>query len=344
MIGRVVKKIALYSMVGYLLEAGVKERKFLKLGASKDIMIIFSFSLVAFLIAGSMELSEKLLILTRPFEAYQVDELPVAIFSLIVGMAWFSWKRARQSLSEMQLRLATQHNLEKVLKENKLLSQKYINLQEEERRVLARELHDELGQGLNAINIDAVNIRDESKKDTLVWQSAESIIDVSSNIYQLVRNLTHRLRPVALDELGLSSAVKYLIDAWNTRHTNSMCIYETRGCFNDLPENINITVFRLVQEGLTNISKHAAAEKIKVDIKVIGPDSDGDAILQVTINDDGVGIKDTQPGTGLGLVGLRERVDGLGGKFSVEGGMESRGTLVSAQIPIKLRKNFKNDR
>ena len=312
----------------------MKAGHFLKLGASTDILIVLFLSAAIFGLSGFMELSEKLLILTRPFEAYQLDELPMALFSLFFGMAWFSWKRMRQTLSEMELRLVAQRNLQDVVKENKRLANKYIHLQEEERRLLARELHDELGQGLNAIKIDAVNIREESETNTLVRGSAESIVKVSTDIYQLVRNLTHRLRPVALDELGLSPAIKYLIDSWQKRHSATKCRFVSDGDFEELAENVNITIFRLVQEGLTNITKHANAKNIEIALHRISND-DSFEFIEVLIKDDGVGIKNKTTKGGLGLVGIRERVEALQGSFQVESGKSNKGTTIKAVVPLR---------
>ena len=312
----------------------MKAGHFLKLGASTDILIVLFLSAAIFGLSGFMELSEKLLILTRPFEAYQLDELPMALFSLFFGMAWFSWKRMRQTLSEMELRLVAQRNLQDVVKENKRLANKYIHLQEEERRLLARELHDELGQGLNAIKIDAVNIREESGNNTLVRGSAESIVKVSTDIYQLVRNLTHRLRPVALDELGLSPAIKYLIDSWQKRHSATQCRFVSDGDFEELAENVNITIFRLVQEGLTNITKHANAKNIEIALNRISND-DSFEFIEVLIKDDGIGIKNKTIKGGLGLVGIRERVEALHGSFQVESGQSNIGTTIKAVVPLR---------
>ena len=311
----------------------MKFQSFFKQQASKDILVVICFGIGVFSLSSIIELNEKFLIVTRPFEAYQVDELPVTLFSLLIGMAWFSWKRASQTILEMELRLTTQKNLEKVLRENKLLSHKYITLQEEERRLLARELHEELGQGLNAIKIDAVNIRDESLKDTPVKHSAQSIIEVSSHIYQLVRNLTHRLRPIALDELGLSSAVKHLIDSWQKRHSNVKCIYSPSGKLDGLSESVNITIFRLVQEGLTNITKHARARNINVSINRVSTESGSDSV-NVEMQDDGVGIQFGEKQGGLGLVGIRERVESVGGQFTVASQQLERGTNLKAVITL----------
>ena len=301
-------------------------------GITRDFYFVMTLSFLIFLLSSFFEFSEKLLVFTRPFEAYQIDEVPIALFSLVIGLLWLLRRRSKQALDELQLRVLTQKDLAKVLGENRLLSQKYINLQEEERRMLARELHDELGQGLNAIKIDAVNIREDSRLGSAVRESADSIIEVSSDIYQLVRNLTHRLRPVALDELGLTFALSHLLDSWEKRNNGISCKFNLEGSLDGLPESVNITLFRFVQEGLTNIIKHSEAHNVNITLN--HSKIERNSLIKITISDDGVGVDLTRPRDGLGLVGLRERVEALGGTFKFYSNEVQRGFTITASIPL----------
>ena len=175
----------------------------------RDLFVVAVVTLSTFMVSSVLELNERLIAFTRPLEAYQIDELPTTFVAMIVALAWFSWRRSRQTIEQANLRLAAQRELAEALGENRKLSQRYLQIQEEERRFLARELHDELGQSLNAIKVDAVNIRDGASDLREVGRSAQAIIDVSSKVYEVVRSLLRRLRPGALDELGLASAVQY---------------------------------------------------------------------------------------------------------------------------------------
>ncbi len=149
-------------------------------------------------------------------------------------------------ISELQ---HTQKELAETLSENRLLSQKYVLVQEEERRNLAREMHDELGQCLNAIKLDAVSICELSRGiQPEIERSAGSIVEISNHVYDVVRSMMQRLRPAALDALGLRDAVGDLVDQWRRRNANVICGFEADGDLSGLGELANITVYRLVQE------------------------------------------------------------------------------------------------
>lgn len=224
-----------------------------------------------------------------------------------------------------------QGDLARALDENRMLSQRSIQVQEEERRNLARELHDELGQSLNAIKVDAVNIRDHTQAQQDVQRSALAIIDVSTQVYDVVRSLMQRLRPVALDDLGLRSAIQYGVDQWQRRHPGVRCRFEAEGELDGFGEQVNITLYRLVQECLTNVAKHADATRVTISLK-----RDGNQV-RFDFEDDGKGFDSAGRKRGLGLIGLRERVESLAGRFELDSAPGS-GVRVRAVIPAEKEK------
>ena len=298
----------------------------------RDLVVVTSVTLVTFVVSSLLELNERLIAFTRPLEAYQIDELPTTLAAMIIALAWFSWRRSRQSIEQANLRLVAQRELAEALTENRRLSQRYLQIQEEERRFLARELHDELGQSLNAIKVDAVNIRAAVGDRPDVGRSAQAIIDVSSKVYDVVRSLLRQLRPVALDELGLASAVQFSVDEWRRRHKGVDCVLSIDGEFEGLNEDVNITAYRFVQECLTNVARHAEAQRIEVSLRRRIVDTGTDE-LEMVVDDNGRGVDPAIPRTGLGLIGLRERVEALGGRFEITGAPGS-GTRVLAAIPL----------
>jgi len=139
--------------------------------------------------------------------------------------------------------------------------------------------------------------------------------------------MMQRLRPGVLDDLGLVEALKDAIAAWQERNPNTHCRFNVSGDLENLGERINITVYRIVQECLTNISKHAQADNITI---ALTKAADG---LLLAIQDDGKGVDLSIPRSGLGLVGMRERVESLGGEFSLDS-REGDGLSIMISVPL----------
>lgn len=141
-----------------------------------------------------------------------------------------------------------------VLDENRQLAQENLRIQEVERKHLARELHDEFGQYLNAIKIDAVSICESRGTDAVFsTDAALSIIRTVDHVHAVVSDMIDRLRPVGLDELGLVAAIEHCVDHWRQRLPETRFQLSVRGNFEGLSEPLNLTLYRLIQEGLTNV-------------------------------------------------------------------------------------------
>jgi signal transduction histidine kinase len=428
----------------------------IKPSVHRDLVVVGAVTVLTFVLSSLFQLNEWIEALTVPHERYQIDELPLTILAMAVALAWFSWRRSRQAVEQVTLRLAAQqalmdseeqyrtlfmenlsgnllattttgqvklanpmaarllgfetagelnghrlgefyaerdlwethrerllrgdkielpmlqlrnrngvpvqvvaklsarlspsreselhvcitditdvtlmqNELAGALEENRRLSQRSMQVQEEERRNLARELHDELGQSLNAIKVDAVTIRDNSAALPEIHRGALSIIEVSSQVYDVVRSLMQRLRPVALDELGLRSAMQYCVEQWQRRHAGVRCTFTADGELDDLDEQTNITLYRLVQECLTNVAKHADATQVGISMTRSVHE------LRFSFGDNGKGFDPSQKRRGLGLVGLRERVEALAGHFELDSA-PGRGVHVIAVILAKGKK------
>ena len=300
-----------------------------RLGAGGDAVVVTAVTVLAFLAASHFDLQERIAQLARPLERFQVDELVPTLLVLAIALVWFAWRRWHQATRELARRLAAERELGDALAENRRLSQKYLLAQEDERRNLARELHDELGQCLNAIKLDATAIRNHPGAPSReIVDGAQAIIDVSSRVYDVTRGLMERLRPVALDELGLADALSHLVSEWQRRNPGVGCSLEFQGRLEGLGEQINMSLYRVVQECLTNVTRHARASAVEV--RVEGAPGE----LSVRIRDDGAGMPAaTGRRAGLGLVGLRERVEALGGRFEVAE-RSPHGVEIHASIPV----------
>jgi signal transduction histidine kinase len=294
-----------------------------------DLVVVVAVTLGTFALSAALELREWLTEITHPLERYQIDELPLTFAALALSLAWFSWRRWRHAEDELRLRVAAQRALAERETENRLLSQKCLMVQEDERRSLARELHDELGQCLNAIKLDAVAIRDMTRdKQPEIETGATAIVELSGHVYEAVRGIMQRLRPAALDALGLHDAVAQLFGQWQRRNPAVECSFIASGDLSGLGEVMNITVYRLVQECLTNIAKHADATRVTLTLERRR------AEVLVAVSDDGRGMDLQAKRMGLGLVGLRERVEALQGHLHLASG-PGKGLEVRARLPVR---------
>jgi two-component system sensor histidine kinase UhpB len=213
--------------------------------------------------------------------------------------------------------------------QNRRLTQQLIRVQEEERRSLARELHDELGQNLSAIHADAMTLLHAARAGAPApTESAQAIVSVVREILAQVRGLLRRLHPETLDTLGLVEAVRELVRAWQVRQAGLDCAVEIDESLGRLPAAVEVTAYRLVQEALTNVARHASAGRVRI---ALGLADDGN--LAVEIADDGRGIEDVVAPAGFGLAGMRERVESLGGSFALASAA-SAGTTLVAILPL----------
>ena len=221
--------------------------------------------------------------------------------------------------------------LQQSIFQNHQLTQQLITLQEEERKSLARDLHDEFGQCLTAINTDASVILKAAKtKYPELQASAQAISQLSRHLTDLVSGLLQKLRPGVLDELGLIAALNDLVDTWKSRNEAVNCHFSINITENNLSESANLAIYRLVQEALTNISRHANATIVGVEIKA---DMQHEKMgIMIKINDNGAGFN-TSNSDGFGLPGMRERVEGLGGTLSINSRL-SHGTALIAWVPL----------
>ncbi|MBL1319988.1 MAG: HAMP domain-containing protein [Methylophaga sp.] len=221
------------------------------------------------------------------------------------------------------------NTLEESIADNRHLTQQMIQVQEEERKNLARELHDEIGQHLTAIHVDASAIL-KAKTIEASKESASAIDTVARQMMDIVHNILQRLRPSGLDELGLEAALQELINGWKQRHKDITVKYSIEGLFSDYDEAVLITLYRLVQECLTNISRHARAENIQIIL------SQKNQLIFLSVSDDGQGFDTSIRTTGFGLPGMRERVEGLAGVLEIVA-FPNKGTQVNIELPCITR-------
>jgi two-component system, NarL family, sensor histidine kinase UhpB len=216
--------------------------------------------------------------------------------------------------------------------ENQRLNEQLLTLQQQERSELARDLHDDVGPFLFAINIDAANIQRHLREGRLapIATHAAAIAEAVRHLQQQVKRMLARLRPIGLAEFGLADAVGNLAEFWRRRHPEiaySVAIDPDPASFGEL---IDTAVYRIIQEGLSNAVRHSRPSAIEVRVAVETA-SDGGTLV-VTVADDGSGMAD-DPGIGYGLLGMEERVKAMGGTLTVAS-RPGRGVMLTARLPV----------
>ena len=217
---------------------------------------------------------------------------------------------------------------ERAEKELRLLSHKLVRAQEDERRTISRELHDEVGQTLTALRVELGNLeklRSGPERDFL--EHLEDAKGLTAQTLQSVRNLAAGLRPSLLDDLGLGPALEWQAREFSRR--TGIPVEVTRDdSIPELPDGHRTCLYRVVQEALTNCARHAEATEIRIALQA---DS---GRLSLTVQDDGRGLPgDAKAVTGLGLVGLEERVRELGGTLAVKS-QAGKGAWLCASLPL----------
>ncbi len=248
------------------------------------------------------------------FDAFRVRLIVILALTLAGGIALAAITAARL--------LKSQKELEE-------LSMRLVTAQEEERRTISRELHDEVGQSLTALAMEAGAAASLAKEAPELRQRLQSIQRLAETSMNTVRNLALLLRPSMLDDLGLVPALR-----WQAREvakrTGMKVRVQAEDLAEDLPDEFSTCIYRVVQEALNNSVRHAHARSVRIQV------SGGAGDVRLAIEDDGDGF-DIRNARGLGLAGMAERVRNAGGQFQVDS-TPGHGTTLSVMLPLNGRK------
>lgn len=235
----------------------------------------------------------------------------------------------------VRVRTITRLNRYRILAEqrDKLseMAKRVVTAQEEERLRISRELHDDLGQALTTHLLAIRNLQsDLSVPVVTLFESLENLYQQSYEIFVKIRRLAHDLRPPVLDTLGL----KLSLETYCREFTNRTHLPITLEVDPALPEFIdvyNVILYRVLQEALTNIAKHAQASRVWVELNV------EDDTINLIVQDNGRGLQTAEnKGNGIGITGMQERLSLVGGKFLLHSPSEG-GTILSASLPLKTQ-------
>ena len=247
-----------------------------------------------------------------------------------------AFNRMAQAVQDKVLAERKAHDAEARLEERREMASLADQRVEEERRLIAHELHDEFGQSVTAIRSLALAIAgqemagQEGAREPAIGDVARMISDEAARLYDAMHGLIPRLTPLSLDTLGLAGTLENLVRDWQRRHP-SIALSLSQELPIELGPSINLAIYRVVQEGLINALRHAQASRVDIAVQC------DDRRIAATVTDDGVGLPAdwARPGH-FGLRGLAERVQQLGGTFDI-GSQDGRGVRLTADIPLSVR-------
>lgn len=321
--------------------------------ARRDFYWVVTLTLLGFALSVRWQLTERLAGWMQRFEAWQLDELPLCLTALGVGVAWYAWRRQMEAQA--------------LLAQNRALAQQLIAVQESERLALARELHDEMAQYCTAIRIEAaymlraqlsmqgltpghtnpdlvgVSAASQARQTEAIYAAAQRAAQAAEQLQQSLRGLLRRLRPPELDELGLVAALQAMCQAWSVR-TGVACVFESVGPLplqqaNGADITIDATaqlardtaLYRVAQEALSNVMRHAQARQVRMSLNLDQQDG-----LALTVSDDGCGFERGANQSGLGLRGAQERAALFGGHLQLSSA-PGKGTCLRLSLPHSTR-------
>jgi signal transduction histidine kinase len=252
----------------------------------------------------------------------QIGLALLASLGIAIVFSLYAGRLESQLMAQMQ---TNEHNTRYL----QHLSTRLIGAQEEERRTVARELHDEVGQALTAVQVELSLAQRRLKaigQTPSLLGEAEAI---THGALQTVRDISQLLHPALLDDLGLAAAIEWQARTFEARHGIRAEVQQD-GMARRLPREVELAAYRIVQEALTNVAKHSRASSCRIALRRHHAD------LEIVVEDDGRGFEAADiadPHRGLGMVGMRERAALLSGRIAFESG-SGEGTRVNVRLPV----------
>jgi len=226
-------------------------------------------------------------------------------------------------------------NMERLASENRRLLQELILAQERERYRIAQELHDELGQNLTVIKTETARALARCQGNSELAGILHEIDAAISDVFVATRNIHNGLRPTMIDSLGLKEALRHLVQNWKMQGIQ----YELKlnGALDELENEFSLAIYRILQECLTNISRHASASRVGIQCIRQAKKTGKGELLHLIVEDNGMGMDADTVSGGFGLISMRERSYALGGTFSLQS-TPGAGTRITVELPVSRNK------
>lgn len=263
-------------------------------------------------------------------------ELAMAALALIISIA-LALALARKVAERTSELVESRNEALKADADKRKLIQKVNSIIEDERKSIAVEIHDELNASLIAARLESQSIfhladrAGEGPAIDEIKAKSQAITKLTLDLYASGRRLVRRLRPEVLDMLGLHGTVEEMIRHYDSSHGGSRFEFRSEGDFSQLGNELAISAYRIVQEALSNVLKHATATRTKVSLVLL----EDEGMLHIEVADNGAGFDMATSSSGIGIIGMRERVYALGGTISFASERGS-GTIISISLPLDV--------
>ena len=249
----------------------------------------------------------------------------ILLIAIAIAVAFIVVLRISQLEKSARIHQERTEHAERELRD---LSLKLVKAQEEERRSISRELHDEVGQMLTGLRMELATLgRFHSAPEDQFQERIRECRVLLEQTLQAVRDLAMGIRPSMLDDIGLGAALEWQAREFARRYDIPVNVL-LEAPLEQLTETQKTSIYRVVQEALTNCARHAHAHSIGIELRQAGE------ALELAVADDGVGMQSEGRGKGLGLIGIQERIRELGGVFSIFS-LPQQGTTLAVTIPLR---------
>jgi signal transduction histidine kinase len=231
-----------------------------------------------------------------------------------------------EAISSLKLEMAANRRKD-VLRQR--LMQKVINTQEDERKRISRDIHDHLGQEMTALRLQLQSFREQLENDTKLTEQFDKLLETAENLDSTIDFIAWELRPAALEEIGLEAAINKYVRNWSNQVKATTEVRAAVPADKRLAHAVEVNLYRIVQEALNNIAKHAKADNVSILLE-----KPEDKIVLI-IEDDGVGFdveEKLNRNEGLGLIGMGERAALINGEVEIESAI-GNGTTIYVRVP-----------
>lgn len=315
----------------------IKHRLAKKYSIERDVLVVLIASTASYYIVTFFEFSERYYYWTSAWEQYQLDELIFILLFITLALTWFSVRRLQETRYVLANNLKMQEKLEhknreisQLLAKNIAMMRRLVVIRENERQHLATELHDVFGQHLAAMDANLIAAQYTVESESKTYEILQSVLSSSHFLTELTRNKLRDLKPPSLKNLGLTGAIEELVEQWKLTFTEHYLSYHLD--INDelISEDVALTLYRAIQEGLVNIVRHAQAKNISITVSS-SHHHDQLEKISLVLTDDGKGFE-SDANMGIGLVAMRERSYSLNGEFSISS-RKPHGTQIIINLP-----------